>query len=154
MSRPSSFESERDNGHATASEANDHAACTPRSQAAILHAATEATFSFKASTSSAQPPASLPPVKKDPGSSAKKINDARREDGGGGGMDVLLSMPANELRPVTFADFERALAIIMPADFEGLTQKYEEWNSQYGSGADSKRGGGAGRGRHYSTMYV
>ena len=161
--RTSSFESERDGEAISASEGNHlDLCCTPRSQAAILQAAKEASFSFATSNSAPDLPliknAAAAPQEASTSSQIKsqpKPNLAASQSTSNlkdeGGMGALLSMPANELRPVKYSDFERALAIIMPADFEGLTQKYEEWNGQYGSGADAKRGGTS---RHYSTMYI
>ena len=69
-------------------------------------------------------------------------------------VEDLMTLPSSSLRPVRFSDFERALTLIMPTDFEGLEARYEEWNARYGSGADAKRGAnGRGRGQ-YSTMYA
>ena len=68
-------------------------------------------------------------------------------------MEALLALPSDHLRPVRMSDFERALTVIMPSDFEGLSARYEEWNSRYGSGADAKRGGARSR-APYSTMYM
>eukprot|EP00798_Chlamydomonas_sp_ICE-L_P012643 gene12643-15878_t len=51
-------------------------------------------------------------------------------------IEELLALPADTLRPVKAADFESALKQMMPCDVLG--SRYEEWNQQYGSGADSK----------------
>lgn len=99
-------------------------------------------------------PSSAAKLPKDP-NKAKGSNKATgsSESGGGLSMEALLALPSDHLRPVRFADFERALAVIMPSDFEGLSARYEEWNERYGSGADLKRSRGRGR-APYSTMYM
>ena len=68
-------------------------------------------------------------------------------------VETLLALPSDSLRPIRLADFERAAAIIMPSDCEGLTARYGEWNERYGSGADAKRQGGRGH-KPYATMYM
>lgn len=68
-------------------------------------------------------------------------------------MEALLALPSDSLRPIRLADFERAVAVIMPSDCEGLTERYSEWNERFGSGADAKRQGGRGH-KPYATMYI
>ncbi|GAX78939.1 hypothetical protein CEUSTIGMA_g6379.t1 [Chlamydomonas eustigma] len=78
----------------------------------------------------------------------------RAEAGPEMSVESLMAMPSDKLRPVSVKDFDKALAVIMPTDFEGLTSRYEEWNARYGSGTDSKREGGRGGRAAYSTMYI
>ncbi|MEW5298908.1 MAG: hypothetical protein WDW36_001979 [Sanguina aurantia] len=62
-------------------------------------------------------------------------------------VEQLLELPVGELRPVVMADFDAALRVIMCTELD-QTQQYEEWNAEYGSGADSK-----GKTKHWMGMY-
>lgn len=63
-------------------------------------------------------------------------------------VEQLLELPVGQLRPVVLADFEAALRIIMCTELD-QSRQYEEWNNEYGSGADSK----GGKSKHWMGMY-
>lgn len=109
------------------------------------------------SSSSSRATGRPPAPKRQPSASGK----AKGKGKGGAGtegaagalsMQALLSLPCDQLRPVRLSDFERALSLISPSDFEGVTARFEEWNGQYGSGADRK--GRDRANKAFFSMYV
>ncbi|MEW5313246.1 MAG: hypothetical protein WDW38_004830 [Sanguina aurantia] len=62
-------------------------------------------------------------------------------------VEQLLELPVGQLRPVVMSDFDAALRVIMCTELD-QTQQYEEWNAEYGSGADNK-----GKTKHWMGMY-
>lgn len=109
------------------------------------------------SSSSSRATGRPPAPKRQPSASGKakgkgKVGAGTEGAAGALSMQALLSLPCDQLRPVRLSDFERALSLISPSDFEGVTARFEEWNGQYGSGADRK--GRDRANKAFFSMYV
>lgn len=141
------------------------AAATARQSAASQASTPEATTS---TSSAPTPPTSSTPIttqaasstssssKQTPGTTSTATTTTRKATSKSAStpaedtwtVEQLLELPVGQLRPVVLADFDAALQIIMCTELD-QTRQYEEWNNEYGSGADSK----GGKSKHWMGMY-
>lgn len=135
-SQTSTPEASTSAGSSSAPPPPPSSSCTSSSASQQVHAA-------QGASSSGRPP--LPPTS---AAGVKAAKPAVKPSEDTWTVEQLLELPVGQLRPVVLADFEAALRIIMCTELD-QSRQYEEWNNEYGSGADSK----AGKSKHWMGMY-